>query len=192
MAGMIEEAIRAGIESPELLKQYRPMVSQFKQQGIPMDANIQYHPKDIAAVITLIKQCAVQSYLAIDSSQTGGHKFIEKYGRITELKHLDDPGEKTREKNFFRQIIKPYDLISIDTREMKLTPQEVWNWIEGGKEEKEGFGKGAPTNFGIKKINPKGLVLINFTKADDKKLYFKLRQRYNKAYQSKYCGLIKL
>ena len=192
MPGLIDQAIEAGIESPNLLKQYRPMVSMLKQQGRLGNANIQYHPKDIASVCTLIKQCSVQSYLALDSSKTGGHKFIADKCNIQIMDHMDVQNDLTKEKAFLKQVSRHYDLISIDTREYKLSPSKIWEYIEGGLEEKEGFGKGAPTNFGIKKIAPKGLVLINFTKEEDKKLFFFLRKRYNKAYQSQFCGLVKL
>lgn len=192
MPGLIEEAVRWGLESPQLRKQYLPYYMQFKQQNLPMDAKIQYHPKDIAAVVTLIKGAGVQSYLALDSADTGGHKFLQDKCKIPTVRRINAGVDVKSEKAEFKKLKEVYDFISIDSREYQIPTEIIWKYIMGGVESKSGFGQGAPTNYGDRKISPKGWVLVNFAKPEDKQFYFELRQLYNKAYQSQYCGLIKL
>ena len=129
MPGMIDEAIRCGIESPQLRKQFVSVYQRYKQLNEPMDWNIQYHPKDIASVCTLIKQCGVQSYLAFDSSSTGGHRFIKEKCGMPVMDRIEGGKSTKDEKLDLKQITKSYDLISIDTREYKIPPEKLWQWI---------------------------------------------------------------
>ena len=101
MGGLIDKAIEAGIESPRLLKGYQTVARGIKASGAPMDQNIQYSPKDIAAVCTLVKQVDCRTYLAIDSGPTGGARFIKENTRVDELIKIDAENNLQKEKTFF-------------------------------------------------------------------------------------------
>lgn len=179
--GLIETIALAGVERPELATT-NPRI----QVG---GARIPYTPRDLASIIVLLRAREPKSYLALEGASAGGFGFITQSLNIP-LTVASRPDENL--KPFFKGIKQGFDLISIDARGLTMDADTLWKYIVGGKEPwvKE-FGKGAPTDFGIHKIKPGASIIVHFADPACKALWFKIRTRYNKTYQSDFVGMVK-
>ena len=181
--GMVQEIADLGVERIELAKS-----AGNAQIG---GANIPYEPKELASMVTLLRGYAPKRYLAIEGMSEGGWRFIGSAVAIPYVKPIG-PKEPDIRKALRDKQMQPFDLISIDARGLSLSAEEIWKYIQGGKEVMVEFGKGAPTDYGPKKFKPGSIVIFNLSDPATKALYFQVRSMDNKLHQSKYAGMVKL
>jgi hypothetical protein len=182
--GVIQDIASKGIEREELGRAIAgAMVG---GEAIP------YEPKELASIITLLRGYTPKKYLAIEGVSTGGWRYIKKALDIHEAVPILPSQAMQPFCKDLRAVAGPFDLISIDARGLPISAEEIWKFVLGGKEKQEGFGKGAPRDYGLAKWKPGTLVIFNLSEAATKDLYFKLRTFDNKMHQSLYTGMIKL
>lgn len=183
MSGIIQDIAALGIERAELGRSI--MGAQVGGEAIP------YEPKELAGIITMLRGYAPKRYLAIEGVSMGGWRYIQQAVNIPEAVPILPSQAVQPFCKDLRALEGVFDLISIDARGLPISADEVWKFILGGKEKQEGFGKGAPRDYGTAKWRPGTLVIFNLSGADTKDLYFKLRTFDNRMHQSLYAGMIK-
>jgi len=148
---------------------------------------IPYEPKELAGIITLLRAHRPQRYLAIEGQTSGGWKYIGQACAIPHVRPIDgiDTRKQLREKDL------PYDLISLDLRGMGITWDDAWKFLLGGKEQVREFGRGAPLDYGSRKVRPGTLIIFNLATDDARAAYLKARTMDNKMHQSTFAGMIK-
>lgn len=178
--GMVQEIAGMGLERDELARTFGSAL--IGGQRIP------YEPKELAGIITTIRPYNPQRYLAIEGETAGGWKYIGQACAIPHVKPVT--GEDTR-KQLRDKDIGAFDLISIDARGLPIDAQEVWKYLQGGKEQMREFGRGAPVDYGPKKLKAGTLIIFNLADPATKDLYFQVRTLDNKLHQSTYAGMIR-
>jgi len=182
MSGMYQEIADAGLERDELGRSFG--------QALIGGERIPYEPKELGGMITMIRPYNPKRYLAIEAFN-GGWKYIKKtvgIGHVTDIQmtvKLDEFKKIMRDKD-----LQPFDLVSIDTRGFQMSVDEIWKYILGGRDPQI-YGKGAPTDYGPRKVHPGSLIIFNLSSVPVKELYFRVRSMDNKMHQSKYAGMIK-
>jgi len=184
VSGVIQDIAARGIEREELGRAIAG--SLVGGEAIP------YEPKELAGIITLLRGYAPKKYLAIEGISTGGWRYIKQAVGISEAYPILPSQAVQPFCKDLRAIAGPFDLISIDARGLPISADEIWKFVLGGKEKQEGFGKGAPRDYGLAKWKPGTLVIFNLSGADTKDLYFRLRTFDNKMHQSQFAGMVKL
>ena len=179
--GMIERICDMGLERQELCDK----LARAHVGGMM----IPYSPRDLAAILTQLRNKPPTSYLALESTTQGGIKFLQEMLDIPEV--YQPAGDEKKVRSALRSMKQPVDLISIDLRGYPLDAETVWKYILGGKEEpaKE-FGKGAPTDYGICKLKVGGFILLNRADKGAFEMWFRLRDRYTRMYQSALVGMV--
>lgn len=181
--GMVQEIAELGLEREELGRSFGN--AQIGGEAIP------YEPRELAGIITTVRAHNVRRYLAIEGASTGGWRYIKRAAEIPDVTAILPSQAIGPFCKDLRQSAAPYDLVSLDTRNLPVTADELWKFILGGKESQAGFGKGAPRDYGSAKIRAGSLVIFNFGDPVCKDLYFRVRTMDNKMHQSKYAGMIK-
>lgn len=183
--GMNQQIADLGLERPELCRSYGS--AQVGGQLIP------YEPKELAGMITLMRGYAPKSYLAIEGVSMGGARFIQQATGIDGMITMNGKqSAQDMRKDLRSKDWKPFDLISMDSRDLPLPVDELWKYIQGGKDEQKGFGTGAPKDYGPAKCRAGTIVIFNFADKACKDLYFKVRTMDNRLHQSLYAGMVKL
>lgn len=183
MSGLIQEIAEAGVERDELARSFGN--AKVGGEAIP------YEPKELAGMITTIRSHGPKRYLAIEGVSTGGWRFIKRAAEIPDVTPILPSQAIGPFCKDLRQAQEPYDLISLDTRKLPISAEEVWKFLLGGKEKVAEFAKGAPKDYGSSKLKPGTLIIFNFADPACKDLYFKVRALDNKMHQSLYAGMIK-
>lgn len=178
--GMVQDIAMAGLERGDLAKAFG--------QALIGGRRIPYEPKELAGMITLIRLHSPQRYLAIEGETDGGWKYI---GEACAIPYVKPVGAEETRKQLRDKEIGAFDLISIDPRGLPISAAEVWKYLEGGKEQRHEFGRGAPVDYGPKKLKAGTLIIFNLTDPAAKDLYFQKRTLDNKMHQSTYAGMIK-
>jgi hypothetical protein len=178
--GMVQEIAASGLERDELAKAFGGAL--IGGQRIP------YEPKELAGIITLLRAYNPQRYLAIEGMTDGGWKYI---GKACAIPHVQPVGKEDTRKQLRDKDIKPFDLVSIDPRGLPVTASEVWKYLQGGKEQRHEFGRGAPVDYGPAKIKAGTILIFNLTDPETKALYFDKRTLDNKLHQSTFAGMIR-
>ncbi len=183
--GMVHEIASLGVE--------RSQLSNGNAHARVGGESIPYEPRELASMITTLRGFAPQTYLAIEGTSRGGWSYISKACAIPHVQVIDKTQSLLETKKALRdKEIKPFDLISIDPRSLLLSADEIWKYIQGGKESVTEFGKGAPTDYGPKKWKPGTLVIFNMSSPEGRELYFKVRTLDNRMHQSTFAGMVKL
>lgn len=182
--GMVHEIATLGLERQELATS--------TAQALIGGARIPFEPKELAGIVTTLRGYAPKRYLAIEGESEGGWRYIGQAVAIPFVSPISPREPVVEIKKALRKPQEPYDLISIDARGLPLSAEDIWKYIQGGKETLFGFGKGAPTDYGPKKCKPGTLVIFNLADKATKDLYFQTRTMDNKLHQSKYAGMVKL
>ena len=182
--GLIQDIADNGIERDELGRS----IAGARVGG----ERIPYEPKELAGIITLLRGYMPKRYLPIEGVSTGGWRYIKQAVNIEDVVPILPSQAIQPYCKDLRAVAGPFDLISIDARNLPITAADVWRFIEGGKEKQEGFGKGAPRDYGQPKSKPGTIVIFNLADPGTKDLYFKLRTLDNKLHQSMYAGMIKI
>lgn len=181
MPGLIEQVIELGLERKELLKDH--------PKGHVGGARIPYPPKDMASLVSILTPRAVQSYLAIEIETDGAVRFLESHLHIPKVVRLEE-GKLAGLAKMLRLIREPFDLISIDARGLPLDAMTIWRYIQGGREEYASeFGKGAPTDYGIRKLKPGGSVIVNKADPASLEVWYRVRAQFSQSYQSPFVGM---
>ena len=181
MSGLIERIIEMGSERPELVKAY---------QGAPVGGQrVTIAPKDLASIITLLRPRRPNSCLAIEGESMAAARFLAGELGVS-LAVVNDETERDLRKTL-RGLPKPFDLVTIDPRGLPLSADEIWRYLEGGKEERKAeFGAGAPKDYGIHKLAPGACVVVNRSGEAGAALWFRLRARYGKLFQGQFVGVV--
>lgn len=182
--GIIQDIAAQGIERHELCRSIAG--------ALVGGERIPYEPKELAGIITLLHGYKPKRYLAIEGASTGGWRYIKQAVGIPDVTPILPSQAMQPFCKDLRAVAGPFDLISIDSRNLPISAADIWRFIEGGKEKQEGFGKGAPRDYGQPKAKPGTIVIFNLASEGTKDLYFKLRTFDNKMHQSLYAGMIKL
>ncbi len=150
---------------------------------------IPYSPQDLASILTQLRNIPPKSYLALECTTQGGIKFLTEMLDIQDV--YQPSGDEKKIRSALRSMKHPVDLISIDLRGYPLDAETVWKYILGGKEEpaKE-FGKGAPTDYGVCKLKKAGFILLNRSGKEGFEMWFRMRDRYTRMYQSALVGMV--
>lgn len=179
--GMVQEIAGAGLERADLAKTFG--------HALIGGARIPYEPKELAGIITTLRGFNPQRYLAIEGTTDGGWKYIGQACAIPHVRPID--AQDTRKQLRDKDLGGPFDLVSIDARGLSLTAEDIWKYLEGGKQAVAAFGRGAPTDYGPRKLRAGTLVLFNLADPAVKDLYFAKRTMDNKMHQSTYAGMIR-
>jgi len=181
--GMVQEIAALGLERDELGRTFG---------GARIGGeNIPYEPRELGGIITTIRQHNVRRYLAVEGVSSGGWRYIKQACEIPDVTSIL-PSQATQPFcKDLRTLTDAFGLVSLDTRNLPISAEDVWKFIIGGKETQAGFGKGAPRDYGTPKLKPGSLVIFNFADPACKDLYFKVRTMDNKAHQSAFAGMIK-
>lgn len=182
--GLIQDIAGQGIERDELGRSIGG--------ALVGGERIPYEPKELAGIITLLRGYMPKRYLVIEGVSTGGWRYIKQAVNIEEVVPVLPSQALPAFCKDLRAIAGPFDLISIDGRGLPIDAAVIWKFILGGKEAQEGFGKGAPRDYGQPKAKPGTLVIFNLADPGTKDLYFKLRTLDNKLHQSMYAGMIRI
>ena len=183
MSGLYQEIAALGIERIEL-------GANFGTAKVGGD-RIPYEPKELGGIITTLRSYNPVRYLAIEGVSEGGSKYIAQAVPIPQVNSIGPREPLADIKKALRADAEPYDVISIDSRDMPLPASEIWKYMIGGKEPSKGFAKGAPIDYGPCKLKPGSKVIFNFADPACKDLYFQVRSMDNKLHQSKWAGMIK-
>lgn len=181
MPGLIDRILNMGSERPELVKEY--------QGAIIGGERVTMAPKDLASVITILRPRGIASCLSLEGISSAGAAFL-----CAELGASYTENTEKKEKEFrkaMRSDQKAYDLITLDPRGLPLGGDELWKYIEGGGPQRRAkFGVGAPTDYGTRKFTPNACIIVNRSGEDGAALWFRLRARYSRIYQSAYMGVV--
>jgi len=182
MSGMYQEIAELGLEREELGRSFGRALIGGEQ--------IPYEPKELGGIITTLRPYAPKRYLAIEAFN-GGWRYIAKSVSIPDVTDISPMVKGEDFKKMMKdKDLKPFDLVSIDPRGFGMDVEEIWKYILGGRETQV-FGKGAPPDYGPRKVKVGSLIIFNLTSAGTKDLYFKVRSMDNKLHQSRYAGMIK-
>jgi hypothetical protein len=125
--------------------------------------------------------------LALEASSDGGVKFISEELGIEPT--LIDPGsdaDSMSMKRFLRGLTDQYDLISIDERGLPLTPNEMWRFLEGGKDRQP---NGPPKDYGICNLAQNAVVIVNCAGGQNSlDLWYRLRNHHGPIFQGAFVG----
>ena len=183
MSGLLQEIASLGLERAELGLSFG--TAKIGGERIP------FEPKELGGIITTLRSFNPQRFLAIDGVSEGGSKYIAQAVNIPQVNSIGPRDPLADIKKALRADALPYDVISIDSREMPLSADEIWKYMLGGKEPVKSFASGAATNYGPCKLKSGTKVILNFADPACKDLYFKIRTMDNKLHQSKWAGMIK-
>jgi hypothetical protein len=116
--GMIQEIADLGLEREDLSK----ALGASAHIG---GARIPYEPKELAGLVTTIRNHSPQRYLAIEGMSDGGWKYISQAAAIPYVTPVNPRDGEKEIRRMLRQSEKalPYDLISIDPRGLPLTAE---------------------------------------------------------------------
>jgi hypothetical protein len=182
MPGLIERIIEQGSERPELVNGI---------QGAEVGGQrITFSPKDLASVITVLRPREIKTMLAIEGESLGSANFIAKELGVKAIVVVNDKVERELKKTL-RNIPHKFDLITIDSRNLPLDADEIWQFIKGGKEEQTPkFGGGAAKDYGTPKIKDGSCVIVNRHGQDSAAFWFRLRARHAQIFQSLNVGVV--
>ncbi len=183
MPGLIEQVLGLGLERKELIKDHpKAMIG---------GARIPYPPKDMASLVTILKGRNVKDYLALEATTEGGIQFLEAHLHIPNVVRIEAKASSEKDlRKTLRAMPATFDLISIDTRGMPLDAETLWQYIQGGRQDyTREFGKGAPVDYGNRKIRPGGSIIVNLADEAARSLWYKIRSLNSQSYQSPFVGM---
>lgn len=147
-------------------------------------------PQDLAGMITILRNKPPKSYLSIEVKNNAVEflekEFIIQADRIPKDALVD---EKVF-RRWLRGLAKAYDLITIDGFGLPLSPTDLWRFLEGGREKKETFGEGVGKDYGLSKLKPGTMVILNRADPACNELWFTLRARHDVKFQTQDVGMI--
>jgi len=184
--GLINQIAAAGIESKELAVN--------APQALIGGARIPYQPKDLASIITILRTYQAKTYLALEAQGRGGFEFMAASIGGLVLKTIIAENDSAHSlRTYLRNLDDKFDAVTVDGRGVKLAPDQLWKYLQGGKgEPTRKFGAGAPTQYGSCKLKPHSIIILNLLDPETKELFFQLRARHQPVFSSPFVGVVRL
>lgn len=188
--GLIERIADLGLERDELARNPNGGGIGVAPVG---GARVPYSPWDLAAVISIIRGLPAKLGLSLEGISTAGSAFLRQEVGMQSLTTIPAETPEKDLRRILRTMAGQFDFVAMDARGLSLPAEEIWKYLEGGKEARPAaFGAGMPRDYGQRNIKAGTFALFNLVDPGTKAVYHRLRSLHGHAYQSIHTGLVRL